>query len=79
MQLRFLENHSVSNGKVGRRGSVRVEMEKERVAIIWAALSSRESLSLERANKDRDSMKKWPIKAKNQNNSLPGENLPDTG
>lgn len=51
----------------------------KRVAVTWAALSSRETLSLEHANKDRDSVKKWPIKAKNQHRSLLGENLPDTG
>lgn len=34
------------------------------MAIIWAALSTRETLSLEPANKDRDSVEKWPIYAK---------------
>lgn len=74
---RFLENHCVHReGWEERKGKSR---HRERVAAIWAALSSRETLSLECANKDRDSVKKWPIKAKNQNSSPLGENLPDAG
>lgn len=79
MCLRFHEKHSCVQREGGEERKDK-SGDGDTVAIIWATLSSRESLSLEHAaHRDRDSVKKCPIKAQSQNSPLLGENLPDPG
>lgn len=72
----FMKTILVSEGKVRRRGG-RVEIEK--LAIFWAALSSREPLSLEHANRGKEAGKTCSTKTRSQNSFSLGENLPDPG